>query len=646
MNNQETEIFKYLMALYKDYWDRNGYNRSNYDSDLKYYLGHRDPLDYPMAYNESFNKILPIIYTILSRFMEQVYQTGNIVSVKPRKSMDLENAKKVEAVLNFQLESLNDIDMQGGSYLTMMKWFFNALTFGKGIIKVYWRKEERIGPRRMSIPIPKFNQGRLVGMENIDYISQEMQTAYDGPYIEVLHNKLFLPHPQYRSIQQMPAVFLIYKRPIDYIRKKADEGRYKNLKELGWTAAGGAGTQTTDSVEAFVKSIEIEGGLTQEEMDTKLKTPEVDIIECYTKLILKHEPYSVGSGLQIKGKEEEAIVHIGNYKTILSVQRNIYGIRPLFDIGCYMQPEMYWDLGMTRLTKGIQEQANNLANLRMQNAMMLVNQMMKIYKDADIPPEALVWRPFGLVPVEDMSDIEPLTIPDYSSNIFQEQESFYDHAIQDLTGMYDYGMGRTPQRQERVGVVYGIQQMGEARAKLLLMSMDYLGIRPLLKYLMVLNTFHLPDGFEYRITNQDQQSFGRIFSGGIHPDFDFAARYTAMEPALGKQFRAQQLVSMAGLWQQNPWINQYQMQKTLMELMDIRESEYLLKQPQQMMEEMQQQQEAQMMSEQMMKQVETQGKLAIEQTKFQGKMALSEQEFRQDMVLEGIKQELENEASQ
>ena len=135
MNKKDEAIFKALMLRYKDQWDRCQYNRTNYDEDLEYYLGYRNPLDYPLAFNESFNRILPIIYTILSRFMDQLYQTSNVVSVKPRKNSDHERAKKAEGVLNYQLESLNDIDMQGGSYLTLYKWFFNAITFGKGLSK-------------------------------------------------------------------------------------------------------------------------------------------------------------------------------------------------------------------------------------------------------------------------------------------------------------------------------------------------------------------------------------------------------------------------------------------------------------------------------------------------------------------------------
>jgi len=649
MNKEkEKEIFRVLLRRYKDHWDRNQYNRENYNEELEYYLGYRNAQVYPLAYNHVFNRILPIIYTILSRFMDQLYQTSNIVSIKPRKRRDIGNASSVEAVLNFQLENLNSVDMQGGSYVTMLKWFFNALTFGKGIAKTYWRKEERISPKRTILQRPNFDSfGNFQGMDPIDHISQEMEMIYDGPYVEILHNKLSLPDPEYKSIQQMPSFFLIYKRSVDYLKKMADEGKYKNIRELGWTAASEASQYGQDTDEAFVKGLEIARGLTKDQIEDKLKSPEVDVLECYTRLIFDEAPYAVGSGVKIKGLEEEAIVHIGNYKTILSVQRNQYGIRPLFDIGCYIQPEMYWDIGLVQLTKGIQEQINNLANLRMQNVMMMVNQMMRVNPDADIDPEALQWKPFGIIPAE-RDDVEPITIPDMHSNLFLEQENFYENTIQDLTGMYSYNMGQTPQRQERVGVVHSIQSMGEARVKLMLMSMDYLGIRPLLKYMMLLNTFHLPSGFEYRISSPDdpQQQFGQIFGDDIHGDFDYAARYTAMEPALGKQFRAQNLVQLAQLWHNNPWINQYQWNKVLGELNDIREADRLLKTPQQFQQEMHQQQQAAMQAEE----AERQGKRQLEQTKTQGKLQISGQDFQEDqelasqqfgydMVLEGIKEE-------
>lgn len=646
MTEQDREIFKSLMARYKYNYDANYKTRQNYDEDLEYYLGYKNPQDTPLAYNESFNRILPIIYTILSRFMDQIFQSGNIVSVKPRKSSSQLNYKGVEGLLNFQMENLNDIDQAGGAYLTMYKWFFNMLTFGKGITKTYWRKEERISPLRQPIPIPKMDRmGNFMGWDVIDHMSMEMQTVYDGPYVEVLHNKCFLPDPEFKSIAQMPAVFLVYKKSIDHIKTMIDQGIYRReaLDGLGWE------TGQEDSAESICKSLEIEGYQTLADMDDPRWTGDVDILEAYTKMIIEDTPYEIGSGIKIKGKEEEVICHIGNYKRILSLQRNVYGQRPLHDMGCYMQPELYWDVGLVRLTKGIQNQVNNLANLRLQNISMGINSMLRVDPNWDGDPSSLVWRPFGLVEAA-QGEIEPLIIPDHAQNMFLEQESFFKDTIQDLMGMYDYNMGATPSRQERVGVVYGIQAMGEARAKLMLMTADYQGVRPWLKYLMLLNTFHLPNGFEYRITSGDQNQFSRIFSGDIHPEYDFAARYTSMEPALGKQARLQQLMNLAQIMLQNPWINQYQWWKTIFELGDIRESEALLKTPQQFMQEQQQQQQSQMMAAQMQLQAEkaklqweTEGNIVESNQDYQEETSLTAQKFHNDMALTIVEGEMRNE---
>ena len=113
MTERDDRIYREIMTLYKDQWDRNQYARDNHDQDTEAYRGYRNASDYPLAYNESFNRILPIVNTLLSRFMDQVFQGSNIVSVKPRSSKDLERSKSVEGVLNFQLENLNSIDMQG-----------------------------------------------------------------------------------------------------------------------------------------------------------------------------------------------------------------------------------------------------------------------------------------------------------------------------------------------------------------------------------------------------------------------------------------------------------------------------------------------------------------------------------------------------
>jgi hypothetical protein len=164
--------------------------------------------------------------------------------------------------------------------------------------------------------------------------------------------------------------------------------------------------------------------------------------------------------------------------------------------------------------------------------------------------------------------------------------------------------------------------------------------------MMLLNTFHLPSGFEYRIGDrEDNMGCGNVFGNDIHCDFDFAARYTSMEPALGKQFRAQQLIQMAQLWAQSPMINQYQFNKVIMELLDIREADYLLKTPQQLEQEQKQQMQQQMMAAQAQQQMETKSKLTEIGADYTSDSKLSEQEFRQNLILETVKQDALKEKS-
>lgn len=604
MIKRDFDAFTHFIKAYKYQWDLNQTMREKYDEDLEYYVGYREKSKYPLVYNEPFNKLLPKTTTILSRFMDQMYQagTGDLISVRPRKKSDVERAPRVQGLLNYQLENLNSIDQQGGSYLFNLQWMLNAVNFGKGIAKLYWRKEQRIAPRRVQMPVLS-EDGR--GLKMQDMLIEAPQIVYDGPYAEVIHNKLFVPHPHYKNIQKMPFVFCVYKRSLDYVRKMEQKGVFRNIKNIGWTSDKASASTSSgigeDSAEAYAKTIEIEGATSASEIESDRMAPEIDIVEGYGKYIFPEDeaPYDVGTGVKIKGAESEAIVHIGNYKSLLSIQKNEYGIRPFFDIGCYMHPEYYWDLGLIRLGKGIQEQYATLANTRFQGAIMSVNPMLKVHSDWDGDPASLVWKPYGLIPVDDMDEVQQLPMSDIMhAGVFREQEEFFDTMLEEMTGMYKYNMGGTPSRQEHVGTIYSLQSMGEARTRLLLMTMDHTGFRPLLTHMMRLNTFHLPLEVEARINSSQGDNFVPMFSGDIHVDYDFSARYTAMEPALGKQFRAQQLIQYAQMWNESPYLQHHQFMKAILELLDFPDTERYLKSPQQVAQMQQQMVQQQMMQAQ------------------------------------------------
>ncbi len=85
-----------------------------------------------------------------------------------------------------------------------------------------------------------------------------------------------------------------------------------------------------------------------------------------------------------------------------------------------------------------------------------------------------------------------------------------------------------------------------------------------------------------------------MFAGDIHPEYDFTARYTSMEPALGKQMRANQLIQYAQMWDGNPHLQQYQFMKAILEMLDFPNTDRYLRDDQQVQQMMQAQQQQQM----------------------------------------------------
>lgn len=597
LTEREKDCLNHFYTMFEHQWKLNDIYRTQYDEDLEYYIGYRDEKKYPLFYNMFFPQLLPRILTMLGRMLEQIYQggTNELVSARPRKRSDVERAPRIRGLLNYQLENLNAIDKAGSSYLFNLQWMTNALAWGKGVAKLYWRKEERIAPLRKYFPFPVLDKsGRIQGFDIRSTIVEAPQIVYDAPYAEVLHPKMAVPHPNYKNIQLMPGFFIVYRRTLDQVVKNVEKGIYRSdsLEQLKDSFANTSKEPSigNKSYEAISKSIELEG-LDFATFKSDYSSPGIDIIEGYAKYIFPEDevPYELGSGVKIKGKESEAICHFDEMgKVLFKIQKNTYGFRPFFDISGIMHPETFYDLGIIRLGKDIQDQYNTLANTRHQGSIMQLMQMLKVREDADIPPEALIWKPFGLIPVENMEDVEIFPTADLNqSGVFREQEEFFKSTIEDMTGMYRYNMGSTPTRQEHVGTIYSLQAMGESRTKLLLMTMDYQGFQPFLKHMMRLNTWHLPDDFEVRINTQQGDMFTPLFPGDLHPDYDFTVRYTSMEPALGKHFRAQQLIQYAQMWAQSPYLQQHQFMKAILEMLDFSDTDKYLKSPEQVAQEQQ-----------------------------------------------------------
>ena len=374
MNEQELTAYDYFMQTYYRLRDLNSPYRDNFDKYDEYYRGYRSDSDYPFAYNYSFNRMISVIYTVIGNFMSHLYRDDDLVVVKPKRSSDINRAEVVSGVLNHQLNNMNSVDFQGGSYMVFLQWFLSSLVFGKGIVRAYWRKEERTMPVRKEIMIPKMGfspsgEVYLAGEEMREIIYNETQIAYDAPYLENVPVRQFLPDPEYRSIQKMPACGHIYTKSLEWAKGMERAGEFRNVSEIGRgnadykNAKGGGGS--VDVKEFVQHSLDIEDAWTIEEITTERhKANDIDFIDIYGKYRLDGD------------REEEVVCTIANYDTVVKLKKVQYGVKPFFDIGAHINLHRYWDIGMVELMADVQEAYSNLSNLRMHDAMMKVNTML------------------------------------------------------------------------------------------------------------------------------------------------------------------------------------------------------------------------------------------------------------------------------
>jgi len=584
MTKKEREAYNYFIQEYHRLKNLNQPYRNQFNDYIEYYRGYVDKTRYPMAYNYSYNKILPIILRELESMMGHLYRGGDVVAVRPRSKADIQAAERVGDILNFQMDNLNGLDSQGGSFWVMINWILSALIFGKGVVKAYWMREEGPSPIRQVQRVPVVwwdtaNRPHIVDYEYKDIIVDQVGTIYNGPYIENIPIRQFLPDPEYKDIQKMPCAAHVFKQSVDWIKKNVDKGVYnkKAMKELGKLAGMVRGAQS-DLTEFNSKILEIESASTLEEIATDYHTAQnIPIIDCYGKYSLSGPVIDVDRGVTFKGKEEEVVCTIANYDTILRLEPTPYGIKPFFDVGAHINPDRYYDMGVVELVKDIQEAYNVLANLRLQVVNSKINPMMQVLVDSDLDPRFLVFKPFGFIPVTSHDDIKILESADFGQGTFSSHMNFFDNIIAEMTGVHPYSMGQTPPRQEHVGTMYSLQQMGQSRMRLLMMTMDHTGFRPLLQYIMKMNVMNLPTGQEYRVTNRDEEyAFNQVWGEDIHTNYDLSARYVSMEPALDKPFRINQLLQLSQTWSQDPSVNQYQFKRAIMELMEMMEPDRML----------------------------------------------------------------------
>jgi len=196
--------------------------------------------------------IADAVEAMLAQLMKIFFGNDEVVSIEGRTAEDLEAAEVLKQLCNYQVERLND------GFMTFYRWFKDALVKDYGVLKVTWERQYEYDKFEEVISIDELEalrvnpdveitevkhlgaqpdaNGLLLEIYRVKYKAKRV--VKNQPRFEVVPYYEFLFDPNAKDQSQLR--YAIHRKLVtaDYLRKKQDEGVYKNVEKA--IAQGGA----------------------------------------------------------------------------------------------------------------------------------------------------------------------------------------------------------------------------------------------------------------------------------------------------------------------------------------------------------------------------------------------------------------------
>jgi len=479
-----------------------------------------------------------IIETVLPRIIATIFASRPYIGVLPVNQTSVETAKMHELLLDYQLtQRINTIEVAS-------MWIKEALMYGTSFLKTMWRYETRWIKR----PSSRMN---LFGVPIGNKIEEIETVIYDDP--DAVHVDLWdlFIDPEATSIDDAEYVIHRVYRTKEYLKKQAAAGLYTNLEGIESTY------MTSDSeisADARLDAV----GLSR----TKKQDDRIELLEYWT---------------------DDRVIVVANRSQIIRNEENPYWHckKPFIRIVDHLVPHELYGIGEIEPIEYLQYELNDTRNQRMDNVNLIINRMWKVLRGADINPEHLVSRPGGIIPVDDMEEIEPLEVADVTSSAYKE-EAEIKRDIDRTMGVYEYARGETTDRRETATTASILSNAANERFKMKVRLMEDMGLRRLGLMLIQLNQQFIDRERVIRILGEDGVYFQTVTPEDIAGEFDVMPIGSTVEPIVNKDTRLTQLLNLYSNIKDSPYIDQAAFLKRILEVADIKDTDRIIvRQPQQ-----------------------------------------------------------------
>ena len=483
----------------------------------KLYRSYRDATQYPFKSNIFVPYLFSIVESVVPKMLGSVFNTRPIISVQARKGASIDLAKVLERLLEYQLDEEN-LEF----FNKILEFFKECAIYGTAFLKV----------------IPKFNDDELVSFD----------------YIDVEPIDLFNIFPDYRakSIRRMKYIIQLDYTDLDELYKLQTQGFYKNVKD----------------VEEYV-----EGAMNIDEFKRQRLT-DVGILDEYgfdsTRKVIERLEYW----------DTDKIYTIGARKVILKEEDNPFaGLLP-FIMARYIpvQHELY-GIGIPEIGADLQEELNTVRNQRMDNVNLIINRMFLVNKYADVNMDNLVSYPGNVILTNDVNAVQPLDTRDVTKSAYIEEE-IIKNDLDNSTGEFSYSRGAPPERRETATGIVRLQQASSVRFDTVVKMLEFTVIRHIAKMFLWLDYQFLPKEDLIKILGPEDYE-GLKAQQFYDQDINTMLKQYNFQPMGSsttaiKEVRIQQIMQAYKLFLDDPQINQTELKKMVLDVLDIKNQSKLL----------------------------------------------------------------------
>jgi len=483
----------------------------------KLYRNYRDHTQYPFKSNIFVPYIFSLVEHVTPQMLGTIFNTRPIISVQPRKGASDNLAKVLERILEYQLDEEN-LEL----FTKILEFFKECVIYGTSFLKI----------------IPRFKDDDLASFD----------------FIDVEPIDLFNIFPDYRakSIRRMKYIIQLSYVDLDELYRLQNQGFYKNVKE----------------VEDYLES-----AINVDEFKRKRLT-DVGILDDYgfdaeRKVIEVLEYW-----------DRDKIYTIGARKVVLKEEDNPFsGLLP-FIMARYIpvQHELY-GIGIPEICEDLQEELNTVRNQRMDNVNLIINRMFIVNKYADVNLDNLVSYPGNVILTNDVNAIQALDTRDVTKSAYME-ESIIKNDMDTGTGIYSYSKGEPPERRETATGIVSLKQASSVRFDTVVKMLEFTVVRHVAKMFLWLDYQFLPKEDIMNILGPED--YVALEADQFkQQDVEVMLRQYNFQPMGSsttaiKEVRIQQIMQAYRLFLNDPQINQTELKKMVLDVLDIKNQSKLL----------------------------------------------------------------------